>query len=55
MSHYSAHEICIEKTTRKNNKISKNKNLTAETQYLNLKAPSINVKKQSDTTSTTQI
>ena len=28
------------KTTRKTNKISKTKNLTAKTQYLNVKAPS---------------
>ena len=38
------------KTTRKktNNKISKNKNLKVKTQYLNLKAPSNNVKMQLD-------
>ena len=41
----------IKKTTRKNNnKISKNKNFNAKTQYLNLKAPSNNVKMQSDET-----
>ena len=47
----------IKKTTRKktNNKISKNKNLKAKTQYLYLKAPSNNVKMQSDKTLTTQI
>ena len=45
----------IKKTTRKkNNKISKNKNFKAKTQYLNLKAPSNNVKMQSDKTLTTQ-
>ena len=36
------------------NKISKNKNFKAITQYLNLKAPSNNVKMQSDKTLTTQ-
>ena len=36
------------------NKISKNKNFTAKTDYLNLKAPSNNVKMQSDITLTTQ-
>ena len=47
----------IEKITRKktNNKISENKNFKTETQYLNLKAPSKNVKMQSDKTLTTQI
>ena len=48
----------IEKTTRKktfNNKISKNKNFTAETQYLSLKAHSNNVKMQSNKTLTTEI
>ena len=56
MPHYSAHEICIEMTTRKktNNKISKNKNFTAETQYLNLKAPINKVKMPSDETLATQ-
>ena len=46
----------IKKTTRKktNNKISKNKNFKAKTQYLNLKAPSNNVKMQSHKTLTTQ-
>ena len=46
----------IKKTTRKktNNKISKNKNFKAKTQYLNLKAPINNVKIQSDRTLTTQ-
>ena len=38
-----------------NNKISENRNFTLETQYLNLKAPSTNVKMQSDKTLTTQI
>ena len=42
-------------TNRTNNKISKNKNFTAKTEYLNLKAPSNNVKKQSDKTLTTQV
>ena len=46
----------IKKTTRKrtNNKISKHKNFKAKTQYLNLKAPSNNVRMQSDKTLTTQ-
>ena len=46
----------IKKTTRKktNNKISKNKNFKAKTQYLNLKAHSNDVKMQSETTLTTQ-
>ena len=50
ISHYSAHEIYHyqddEKKTK--NKAIKNKTIfTAKTQYLNLKAPSNNVKKQS--------
>ena len=47
----------IKKCTRKrrNNKISKNKNFEAKTQYLNLKAPSSNCKMQSDKTLSTQI
>ena len=46
----------VKKTMRKktNNKISKNKNIKAKTEYQNLKAPS-NVKMQSDKTLTTQI
>ena len=46
----------IKKTMRikTNNKISKNKNFKAKTHYLNLKAPSNNVKMQSDKTLTTQ-
>ena len=42
----------LKKTTRKktNNKISKNKHFKTKTQYLNLKAPSNNVKMQSDKT-----
>ena len=40
-------------TTRQKN--SKNKNFTAETEYLNSKAHSNNVKMQSDKTLTTQI
>ena len=45
----------IKRTTRKkNNKISKNENFKAKTQYLNLKAPSNNVKMQSDKTLSTQ-
>ena len=48
----SAIKILQEKKT---NKTSKNKNFTAKTQYLNLKAPSNNVKMQSDETLTTQI
>ena len=46
------------KTTRQkqtNNKISKNKNFTAKTEYLNQKTPSNNVKKQSDTNLIAQI
>ena len=40
----------IKKTTRKKTtiKVSKNKNFAAETEYLNLKAPSNNVKMQSE-------
>ena len=45
----------IKKTTTKNYKMSKNKNFTAKTQYLNLKAPSNNVKMQPDKTQTTHI
>ena len=48
----------IEETTRQkktNNKISKNKNFTAKTEYQNLKAPSNNVKMQSDKPLTKQI
>ena len=43
------------KTTRKktNKKKSKHKSFTAKTQYLNLKAPSNNVKMQSDKALTT--
>ena len=41
----------IEQTT----KIVKNKNFTAKTQYINLKAPSTKVKMQSDKTLNTQI
>ena len=46
----------IKKTMEKktNNRISKNKNFGAKTQYLNLKAPSNNVKKQSDKTLASQ-
>ena len=45
------------KTTRQRtiNKISKNKNFTAKNEYLNLKAHSNNVEKQSHKTLTTQI
>ena len=44
-------------TARKKNKqkISKNKNFAAKTEYQNLKAPSNNLKMQSDKTLTTQI
>ena len=47
----------IEKTTRKktNNEISKNKNFSAKTQYLYLKATCNNLKLQSDKTLATQI
>ena len=47
----------IEKTTRKNSKQQnkQNKNFTAETRYLKLKAASNNVKIQSDKTLTSQI
>ena len=58
MPPYNAHEICQIKDYEKkttNSEISKNKNFTAETQYINLKAPSNNVKMQSDKTLTTQI
>ena len=41
----------IKKTIKKtNNRISKNKNFTAKSQYLNLKAACNNVKMQSDKT-----
>ena len=50
MPHYSINEICrlrdYEKKT--NNEISQNKDFTAKTEYQILKAPSNNVKKQSD-------
>ena len=47
----------IEKITRKrtNNKISKNKNFTAKTKYLNFNAPSNNAKMQLDKNLTTQV
>ena len=45
-------ETTRQKTTKKN---SKNKNFTAKTEYLNLKAHSNNVKMQSDKTLTTQV
>ena len=46
----------IKKTTRKTTtKKAKNKNFTAKSQYLYLKATSKNVKLQSDRTLTTQI
>ena len=47
----------VKETTRKNqnNKISKNKNFTAKTEYQNLKAPSNNLKMQSDKTLIIQI
>ena len=46
----------VKKITRKktNNKISKNRNFKAKTQYLNLKEPSNDVKMQSDKTLTAQ-
>ena len=55
MPHYSARSA-NKKTTRNNNRQQKrkNKNFTAETQYINLKAPTNNVKMQSDKTLTTQ-
>ena len=43
----------LTETTRQKN--SKNKNFTAKTEYLNLKAHSNNVKTQLDETLTTQI
>ena len=43
---------CEKKT---NNKVSKIKNFTTKTQYLNLRATSDTLKKQSDKTLTTQI
>ena len=52
MPHYRANERLREKET--NNKINKNKNFTAKTEYQNLKAPSNNVNMQSDKTWTTQ-
>ena len=57
MPHYNTHEFCHYKDYEKkktNNKISQNKNFKATTQYLNLEAPSNNVKMQSDKTLTTQ-
>ena len=47
----------IKETTRKrsNNKMSKNKNFTAKTQYLNLKGASNNVKTQSDKALATRV
>ena len=52
MLHYSALEILHLRDYEKINKIPKNKNenFTAKTQYVNLKAPSNNVKMQSDKT-----
>ena len=49
--------FAIKKTTSKKtyNKISKNKNFKAKTYYLNLEAPSNNVKMQSDKTLTTKL
>ena len=57
MHHQSTHEIYNKKDSEKktNNKISKHKNFTAKTPYLNLKAPCNNVKLQSDKTLATQI
>ena len=43
------------KKMREKNKIGKNYNFTAKTQYLNTKAPSNNVKMQSDKTLAAQI
>ena len=43
------------KRQKAKNKISINKNFTAKTEYLNLKAPSNNVKVQSGKTLTTQV
>ena len=53
----AATRSAVNRTTRKktNNKISKNKNFTAKTEYQILKAPSNNVKMQSVKTLTTQI
>ena len=57
MPHYSEllTRSAVKETTRKKNKISKNKNFTAKTEYQNLKAPRNDVKMQSDKTLTTQI
>ena len=58
MTHYSANVIGHYRnyaTNKTNNKISKNRKFTAKTEYLNLKAPSNNVKEQSDKTLTTQV
>ena len=53
MPHYN--EFFTEKTTKKQQQQkSKNKNFTAKIQHLNLKAPCIKVKLQSDKTLTTQ-
>ena len=50
-------DLTLKRPQDKNNKdrISENKNLTAKTEYLNIKARSNNVKMQSDKTLTTQI
>ena len=45
----------LKRLRKKNNKISKNNNFTAKTEYQNLKAPSNNDKMQPDKTLTTQI
>ena len=52
MSHFN--ETCHSKDYEKKQQ-QKNKNFTAKSQYLNLKAPSNNVKLQSGKTLTTQI
>ena len=48
-------ETTRQKTSRKTKKITKKKNFTEKTEYLNLKAHSNNVKMKSDKTLTTQI
>ena len=57
MPFYSANEILPSRdyeTKKTTKKICKNKNFTAKTEYLNLKAYSNNVKMQSDKTIDTQ-
>ena len=54
MPHYSTHEICHSQDYEKKQQNKQKQNFTAEAQYLNLKAPSNNVKMQSEKILTTQ-